>query len=62
MSRAIAVSEKIAPAATGLAKSNSPGRMLNKVVAQIAFKGVCVNLLMRPRYPPSGKPVGHNEK
>ena len=40
ISRAMAVNEKIAFAATGLAKSNNPGRILNNVVAQIALRGV----------------------
>lgn len=56
MSRAMAVSEKMALAATGLAKSSKPGRMLKRVVAQIACIGVWVSLLTRPKYPRSGRP------
>lgn len=56
ISNAIAVSEKIACAATGLAKSNKTGRTLNSVVAQIAGRGVCVRVLTRPNTPLSGSP------
>ena len=48
-SSAIAVAEKMALAATGLARSNKPGRMLNIVVAQIAPKGVCVKGFISPK-------------
>lgn len=48
-SSAIAVNEKIAFAATGLARSRSPGRMLMIVVNQIARKGVCVHRLTFPK-------------
>ena len=40
MSSAIAVSEKIAFAATGEAKSSKPGRILKMVVSQITRRGV----------------------
>ena len=40
ISNAIAVSEKMALAATGLAKSNKPGTILMMVVNQTAGKGV----------------------
>lgn len=39
-SKAIAVSAKMAWAATGLARSSKPGRMLRKVVNQTARSGV----------------------
>jgi hypothetical protein len=57
ISNAIAVSENIAFAATGLAKSSKPGRMLNSVVPQIAFIGVRVEGWMRPKKPLSGRPA-----
>ena len=44
MSRAMAVSENIAFAATGEANPNKPGRILKIVVPQIARSGVCVHL------------------
>lgn len=56
ISSAIAVNEKIAFAATGLAKSSKPGSTLKIVVAQIARRGVCVLVLTRPSRPPSGSP------
>lgn len=56
MSNAMAVSEKIALAATGLAKSRRPGKMLRMVVNQTAGKGVCVFFVIRPKRPRSGKP------
>lgn len=56
MSNAIAVREKIALAAAGLAKSRRIGNTLKSVVAHMALRGVCVHLLIRPRYPRSGKP------
>jgi len=40
----MAVSEKIALAATGDAKSSRPGRMLKIVVSQMARSGVWVHL------------------
>ena len=43
MSSAMAVSEKIAFAATGEAKPKRPGRMLKIVVPQMARRGVCVH-------------------
>ena len=43
-SSAIAVSENIAFAATGEAKSSKPGRMLKRVVSQMARRGVWVHL------------------
>lgn len=43
ISNAIAVNENIAFAATGLAKSSRPGKMLKSVVAQMAFMGVRVD-------------------
>lgn len=55
-SSAIAVSAKIALAATGLARSRRPGRIENTVVNQIARSGVVVNRLTCPKYPPSGRP------
>lgn len=57
ISNAIAVSEKMALAAVGLAKSSKPGRMLKRVVPQIAFMGVLVFGYMRPKNPLSGKPI-----
>lgn len=42
MSSAIAVNEKIALAATGLAKSKNPGRMHKNVDSQTALSGVLV--------------------
>jgi len=48
-SRAIAQSEKMAPAATGEAKSSSPGRMQTIVVSQTARIGVWVFLLFFPK-------------
>ena len=56
MSKAIAVRLKIAFAATGDAKSKKPGRILKIVVAQMAYKGVCVYELTRPKSPRSGRP------
>ena len=56
ISNAMAVSEKMAFAATGLAKSSKPGRMLKIVVAQMAGRGVCVYVLTRPSRPRSGSP------
>ena len=44
MSRAMAVSEKIAFTATGEARPNKPGKMLKIVVNQMARRGVCVDL------------------
>lgn len=52
----MAVREKIAPAATGLARSNKPGRMLANVESQTARSGVSVLLLFLPKKPPSGRP------
>lgn len=43
-SSAIAVSENMAFAATGEAKSSKPGRMLKRVVSQMARRGVWVHL------------------
>lgn len=43
MSSAMAVSEKMAFAATGEAKSSRPGRMLSMVVSQMARSGVLVH-------------------
>jgi len=57
----MAVREKIAFAATGLAKSSRPGRMLNSVVAHMARIGVLVQLFMCPKYPRSGRP-GHTNQ
>lgn len=49
ISRAIAVSENMAFAATGEAKSSKPGRMLSKVVSQMARRGVWVHLDTWPK-------------
>ena len=57
ISSAIAVSENTAFAATGEAKSSKPGRMLIKVVSQMARSGVWVHLETWPKYPLSGKPA-----
>ena len=43
-SSAIAVSENMAFAATGEAKSSKPGRMLKRVASQMARRGVWVHL------------------
>lgn len=48
-SSAMAVSAKIALAAIGLARSSRPGRMLRKVVSQIARRGVVVYLETCPK-------------
>ena len=48
-SKAIAVIANIAFTAIGLANSNSAGRMLNRLVNQIALIGVRVTLFTRPK-------------
>ncbi|PSR79929.1 hypothetical protein PHLCEN_2v6830 [Hermanssonia centrifuga] len=53
----MAVIAKIALAATGLARSSKPGRILNRVVNQIARMGVLVRVLTWPKYPRSGRPL-----
>jgi len=52
----------MALAATGLARSSNPGRILRTVVAQMARKGVCVCLEFCPKKPPSGRPEGRVNK
>jgi hypothetical protein len=55
-SRAMAVNEKIAFAAVGLAKSNNTGGMETSVTAQMARRGVNVHLELCAKYPKSGNP------
>ena len=54
-SSAIAVSEKIAFAAMGEARSRRPGMKETRVQIQIALKGMPY-LLLRPKKPASGRP------
>jgi len=52
----MAVSEKIAFAAIGLARSRRPGRIPMQVESHTARKGVPVVLLFLPKKPRSGRP------
>ena len=56
-SKAMAVSEKMAFTAIGLARSRRPGMILIRVVNQIARRGVIVHELTCPKYPRSGSPI-----
>lgn len=58
----MAVSEKMALAAMGLARSRRPGKILTRVVRQIARRGVCVDLEFFPKYPLSGRPTDYKER
>ena len=49
ISSATAVSENMAFAATGEAKSSKPGRMLRRVVREMARRGVWVDLETWPK-------------
>lgn len=58
----MAVREKIAFAAIGLARSSRPGSILAKVESQTARSGVFVLLLFLPKKPLSGSPEKYEKK